>query len=90
MLTNGGNTEGLFRGGFMQSGAPSAVGDITNGQSGYDLLVKNAGCSGASDTLECLRGVSGEILQAAANASPAISGFTVRKMLTDVNNTLQQ
>jgi carboxylesterase type B len=29
MLTNGGNTEGLFRAAFMQSGSPIPVGDIT-------------------------------------------------------------
>lgn len=32
MLANGGNTGGLFRGGFMESGSPIPVGDITNGQ----------------------------------------------------------
>ena len=32
MLANGGDTEGLFRAGFMQSGSPIPVGDITNGQ----------------------------------------------------------
>lgn len=32
MLHNGGNTDGLFRAAFMQSGSPIPVGDITNGQ----------------------------------------------------------
>ena len=32
MLTNDGNTEGLFRGAVMNSGSPIPVGDITNGQ----------------------------------------------------------
>jgi hypothetical protein len=32
MLTNGGNTGGLFRGAFMQSGAPIPIGDISDGQ----------------------------------------------------------
>ena len=32
MLADGGDTKGLFRAGFMQSGAPIPVGDITNGQ----------------------------------------------------------
>ena len=31
MITNGGDTEGLFRGAFMQSGSPIPVGDITHG-----------------------------------------------------------
>ena len=29
MVTNGGNTEGLFRAAFMQSGSPIPIGDIT-------------------------------------------------------------
>jgi hypothetical protein len=32
MLTNGGDTEGLFRAGYMQSGSPVPVGPIENGQ----------------------------------------------------------
>ena len=32
MLVNGGNTEGLFRAGFMQSGATIPVGGMENGQ----------------------------------------------------------
>jgi hypothetical protein len=32
MLHKGGDTEGLFRAGFMQSGSPIPVGDIANGQ----------------------------------------------------------
>jgi len=31
MITNGGNNEGLFRAGFMQSGSPLPVGNITKG-----------------------------------------------------------
>ncbi len=34
MLINGGDTEGLFRGAFMQSGSPIPVGDIEHGQKG--------------------------------------------------------
>lgn len=32
MLANGGDTEGLFRAGYMQSGSPVPVGPIENGQ----------------------------------------------------------
>jgi len=32
MLAYGGNSTGLFRGAFMQSGAPIPVGNITGGQ----------------------------------------------------------
>ncbi|KAI0790999.1 carotenoid ester lipase precursor [Abortiporus biennis] len=72
MLANGGNTEGLFRGAFMESGSPIPVGDITNGQKYYDALVTGTGCSGASDTLQCLRQVSYTKLKAAVDASPGI------------------
>jgi len=78
MVANNGNTEGLFRAGFMQSGAPIPVGDITNGQKYYDALVKDSGCSGSSDTLQCLRTVPYAQLRAAINKSPSIFAYQVR------------
>jgi acetylcholinesterase len=57
MLSNGGNTGGLFRAAFMESGAPLPVGDITKGQPFYDSIVGKTGCSGSADTLACLRTV---------------------------------
>ncbi|KAH9891908.1 carotenoid ester lipase precursor [Cubamyces lactineus] len=72
MLTNGGNTEGLFRGAFMESGSPIPTGDITHGQSDYDRLVAETGCTGAADTLQCLREVPYDTLKKAADASPNI------------------
>ena len=72
MLTNGGNTEGLFRGAFMESGSPIPTGDISHGQSYYDAIVAQTGCSGASDTLQCLRGVPYDQLKDAMNASPGL------------------
>ena len=77
LLTNGGNTEGLFRGAFMQSGSPIPTGDITNGQADYDGLVAATGCSGASDTLQCLREVDFDTLQAAVDATPNIFSYQV-------------
>ena len=78
MITNGGNTEGLFRGGIMQSGSPLPVGDITHGQPYYDALVAKTGCAGAADTLVCLRGVPYTTLKAAVDASPGIFAYQVR------------
>ncbi|KIY52398.1 alpha/beta-hydrolase [Fistulina hepatica ATCC 64428] len=75
MITNGGDTEGLFRAAFMQSGAPVPVGDITKGQKYYDQIVEETGCSGASDTLECLRGVSYDTLTDAMNNSPFVFDY---------------
>jgi len=75
MLTNGGNTEGLFRAAFMQSGGPLPVGDTTEFQPFYDMLVNATGCSGAQDTLACLRSVSGDVFQAGVNTIPSGSGL---------------
>ena len=72
MMTNGGDTEGLFRGAFMQSGSPIPVGDITDGQHDYDTLVAETGCSGAADTLQCLREVPFDTLKAAVDKSPGL------------------
>ena len=72
MLTNGGDTEGLFRGAFMLSGSPIPVGDITDGQHDYDTLVAETGCSGAADTLQCLREVPFDTLKAAVDKSPGL------------------
>ena len=55
LVTNGGDTEGLFRGAIMQSGSPQTTVDSLSGQPHYDRLVRDVGCSGADDTLECLR-----------------------------------
>ncbi len=73
MVTNGGNTEGLFRGAFMQSGSPIPAGDIVEGQSTYDAVVSMTGCSGATDTLQCLRGVSFSTLKSAFDSASANS-----------------
>lgn len=78
MLTNGGNPDGLFRGAFMQSGSPLPVGDITHGQPYYDALVAETGCSYATDTLQCLRGVPYETLLTAMNKSPGLTSYQVR------------
>ncbi|KDQ62130.1 hypothetical protein JAAARDRAFT_203342 [Jaapia argillacea MUCL 33604] len=75
MLTNGGNAEGLFRAAFMESGSPIPVGDISHGQPYYDALVSETGCSGASDTLQCLRQVPYAQLMAAVDQSPGIFSY---------------
>lgn len=81
MLTNDGNTEGLFHAAFMHSGSPIPVGDITHGQVYYDFLVEQTGCAGASDTLACLRTVSSNDLQAAIDQTPFALSYQVRGVL---------
>lgn len=93
MLTNGGNTEGLFRAAFMQSGfplpvsgflchvsglsPPHKVGDITNGQPSYDAIVRGTGCASAPDTLACLRAADYKTLLRLMNDSPNIFSYQV-------------
>ncbi|CAL1698302.1 unnamed protein product [Somion occarium] len=75
MVTNGGDTEGLFRGAFMQSGSPIPVSDITHGQQFYNALVSDTGCTGSSDTLQCLHEVPFNQLKATVNESPGIFAY---------------
>ncbi|KAI0048254.1 carotenoid ester lipase precursor [Auriscalpium vulgare] len=75
LVTNGGNTEGLFRGAFMQSGSPNPIGPIAEGQPFYDALVANVSCPAAKDTLQCLREAPIDRLRTAINASPNIFAF---------------
>ncbi|KAH6917976.1 Alpha/Beta hydrolase protein [Coprinopsis sp. MPI-PUGE-AT-0042] len=75
MVAYNGNHQGLFRAAFMQSGAPIPVGPLEHGQGDYDNIVKRTGCSGAQDTLACLRTVPYAKLKEAVNASPAIFDY---------------
>src|ERR1700761_8904575 len=93
MLANDGDTEGLFRAAFMQSGSPIPVGPLENGQictlglctvirhtdtaAVYDQIVQQVGCAGSADTLECLRTVPFDSLKAAQDATPFIFSFEV-------------
>ena len=72
MLANGGDNEGLFRAGFMQSGSPHPYGEIENGQWSYDWLVDEGGGGGAGDTLQCLREAPYEAIKKAIDESPSV------------------
>ncbi|KAH8657877.1 Alpha/Beta hydrolase protein [Xylariales sp. PMI_506] len=71
------NGSPLFRGAIMNSGSivPADPVDGTKGNEIYAAVVKAGGCSGASDTLECLRGLSYEDFLNAANSVPAILSY---------------
>ncbi|TBU61508.1 carotenoid ester lipase precursor [Dichomitus squalens] len=75
MITNGGNTEGLFRAGWMESGSALPTGDFSKLQPTFDLIVSETGCSSASDVLGCLREVSAEAMSAAMDKTPAFLSF---------------
>jgi acetylcholinesterase len=70
LVTNGGNTESLFRGGFMQSGAPTTPTDISAGQTIYNQIVEETRCASSGDTLQCLRTVPFDTFMAAVNKTP--------------------
>lgn len=77
MVTNGGNNEGLFRGGIMHAGSPLPTGDIESIQPAYDTIVDQAGCAAAADTLNCLRQVPAATLLKAATAVPNLFDLPV-------------
>lgn len=69
----------------MESGSPVPSKDLTAGQPNYDALVSQVGCSGATDTLACLRAAPIAKLQVAIDESPNIFGPDVRKSSEGVN-----
>ena len=83
MVANGGNAEGLFHGAFMESGAVVPSGDVTLGQQDYDDLVRETGCTGAVDTLECLRQLPFPALKEAANKAASFWSYRVRHGFLD-------
>ena len=65
LLANGGDTEGLFHGAFLQSGSIIPYGDTRKGQRWYDSLIQQSGCGSSNDTLVCLRStVPDEVIDA--------------------------
>ncbi|GME22033.1 Carboxylesterase [Neofusicoccum parvum] len=65
-----GRDDSLFRGAIMESGSPiyyGSLNDSTGFQSKYDSLLSQAGCSNATDGLDCLRDLSYEDLNAVIN-----------------------
>ncbi|KAI0628200.1 carotenoid ester lipase precursor [Trametes polyzona] len=75
MLTNGGNTEGLFRAGWMESGSALPAGDFSKLQPTFDFIASEVGCASARDVLQCLRGVPADAITAAMNQTPTFLGF---------------
>ncbi|TFY69102.1 hypothetical protein EVJ58_g601 [Rhodofomes roseus] len=76
LVINHGNTNGLFRGAFMESGSPYALRDVSAGQPFYDQLVKYTGCTAQLNTLDCLRQVPLDTLMDAINTTPGLYNYT--------------
>ena len=79
MITNGGDTEGLFRAGWMESGSALPSGNFSKLQPTFDFIVSETGCASASDALECLRGVPAGAITAAMDKTPTFLSFQVRE-----------
>ncbi|CAN8103928.1 unnamed protein product [Discula destructiva] len=71
------NGQPLFRGAIMDSGSivPADPIDCPKGQAVYDAVVESAGCSAASDTLECLRALPYTQFLNAANSVPGFISY---------------
>ncbi|KAH9889042.1 carotenoid ester lipase [Cubamyces lactineus] len=76
MLAFDGNSEGLFRAGWMESGAASPIGNVSKIQPTFDFIASETGCASALDILECLREVPAEAIQAAMDQTPTFLSFT--------------
>ncbi|KAL4983318.1 Alpha/Beta hydrolase protein [Aspergillus falconensis] len=90
LIAYGGRDDGLFRAGIMESGGSisASPGNTSAYQSQYDEIVSKAGCSSAGDTLQCLREVPFEFLNAIFNTTtgdpaysfrPAVDGDFIRE-----------
>lgn len=77
MLVNGGNTEGLFRAGWMESGSVNPAGNISNVQPHFDFIASETGCADEIDILECLREVPTSVIQAAVDKTSTYVSFQV-------------
>ncbi|KAH9855287.1 carotenoid ester lipase precursor [Lenzites betulinus] len=75
MITNGGNTEGLFRAGWMESGSALPSGDFSKLQPTFDFIAAETGCASARDMLACLRQVPADAITAAMDKTPTFLGF---------------
>ncbi|KAM4060686.1 carboxylesterase family protein [Hirsutella rhossiliensis] len=82
MLLYGGNAtykdKPLFRGAIINSGgvAPADPMDCPKGQAVYDTVVREAGCEGSPDSLDCLRQLDYATFHKAANSVPAFLSYT--------------
>lgn len=66
IMAYGGRDDGLFRGAIGQSGGPLLLGGWTfaSSQALYNNIIRNAGCGNVPDTLQCLRELPFEELDA--------------------------
>jgi acetylcholinesterase len=78
LLAYNGRDDGLFRAGIMQSGNPVTYGALRGleyYQPRYEALVEAAGCTGSSDSLQCLRDLPLFVLNNILNTTDFGSGW---------------
>ncbi|KAJ7167895.1 sterol esterase [Mycena filopes] len=75
LLDNKQNSNRLFRGAFMESGAQIPTPDLATGQAAYDSLITANNCTAAHVTLECLRRVPFDSLMATVLKTPDIFSY---------------
>ncbi|KAI0628178.1 carotenoid ester lipase precursor [Trametes polyzona] len=78
MTANNGDTEGLFRAAWMESGSVLPTRSIRELQPTFDFISSEVGCASAKDVLDCLRGVPAESLIAAIDKTQ--SDFTYESL----------
>ncbi|KAK0203479.1 sterol esterase [Desarmillaria ectypa] len=76
LLYNGRTTDGLFRGIFMQSGAPWTTRNISYGQPTFDRIADETGCNTSGSVIDCLRDVPYDTLMTAINTLPPVFNYT--------------
>ncbi|KAK0421639.1 Alpha/Beta hydrolase protein [Armillaria borealis] len=76
LLYNGGTPEGLFRGVFMESGAPWTTRNISYGQPSFDRIALETGCNMSDSVIDCLRDVPYDTLMAAINTLPSVFNYS--------------
>jgi cholinesterase len=76
LIAYGGRDDGLFRAGILESGGPitPSLVNITQMQNSYDLLVAQTNCSQSPDSLQCMRELPFETLNAVLNNTQNVAG----------------
>ncbi|KAH7915897.1 Alpha/Beta hydrolase protein [Hygrophoropsis aurantiaca] len=74
MVAFDGQSQGLFHGAVMESGTATPLHDMSYGQANYNLLVNVTNCTGAVDTLSCLRAAPySAVLNGVLQTTPLLS-----------------
>ncbi|KAK4700606.1 hypothetical protein P7C70_g5638, partial [Phenoliferia sp. Uapishka_3] len=96
LLAYGSNSTSLFRGGILESGSPTTENYATakDLQPSYDSIIHDSGCSGSSNSLDCLRALPYDTWNRVANASntngtvwqPVVDGDFITRLPTSQLN----